>query len=151
MTEEFRTRTLESGDVPAMRGLLAVFGRAFDDAATYGGLPPSDAYLEALLASPTFVAVAVFAEGEVIGGLAGYVLPKFEQERSEFYVYDLAVAEDYRRRGVATRALRELGRVARERGIYVTFVQADYEDEPAIALYTKLGTREEVLHFDLDL
>jgi len=30
-------------------------------------------------------------------------------------------------------------------------VQADtgVEDEPAIALYTKLGTREAVLHFDI--
>jgi aminoglycoside 3-N-acetyltransferase I len=33
------------------------------------------------------------------------------------------------------------------------FVQADtsIEDEPAIALYTKLGHREEVLHFDIDV
>ena len=31
------------------------------------------------------------------------------------------------------------------------FVQADtgVEDEPAIALYTKLGVREDVLHFDI--
>ena len=31
------------------------------------------------------------------------------------------------------------------------FVQADtgVEDQPAIALYTKLGTREDVLHFDI--
>ena len=29
------------------------------------------------------------------------------------------------------------------------FVQADHGDEPAIALYTKLGIREDVLHFDI--
>ena len=29
------------------------------------------------------------------------------------------------------------------------FVQADLDDAPAIALYMKLGTREEVLHFDI--
>jgi aminoglycoside 3-N-acetyltransferase I len=28
-------------------------------------------------------------------------------------------------------------------------VQADIGDVPAIALYTKLGTREDVLHFDI--
>jgi aminoglycoside 3-N-acetyltransferase I len=28
-------------------------------------------------------------------------------------------------------------------------VQADHGDDPAIALYTKLGTREDVLHFDI--
>jgi aminoglycoside 3-N-acetyltransferase I len=33
----------------------------------------------------------------------------------------------------------------------VIFVQADMgiEDQPAIALYSKLGKREEVLHFDI--
>jgi aminoglycoside 3-N-acetyltransferase I len=30
-------------------------------------------------------------------------------------------------------------------------VQADYGDEPTIALYTKLGVREDVMHFDLPL
>jgi aminoglycoside 3-N-acetyltransferase I len=29
-------------------------------------------------------------------------------------------------------------------------VQADYGDDPAIALYTKLGRREDVLHFDIE-
>jgi hypothetical protein len=28
-------------------------------------------------------------------------------------------------------------------------VQADHGDDPAIALYTGLGTREDVLHFDI--
>jgi aminoglycoside 3-N-acetyltransferase I len=30
-------------------------------------------------------------------------------------------------------------------------VQADHGDDPAIALYTKLGTREDVLHFDIEV
>jgi hypothetical protein len=29
------------------------------------------------------------------------------------------------------------------------FVQADRGDDPAIALYSKLGVREDVLHFDI--
>jgi aminoglycoside 3-N-acetyltransferase I len=31
----------------------------------------------------------------------------------------------------------------------VIFVQADKGDAPAVALYTKLGIREDVLHFDI--
>lgn len=54
----------------------------------------------------------------MIGALAAYELMKFEQERSEFYIYDLAV-------------------------------QADHGDDPAIALYTKFGHREDVLHVDI--
>jgi len=85
----------------------------------------------------------------VVGGLVAYQLRKFEQERSEIYIYDLAVAEEHRRQGIATALIRELQRIAAERGAYVIFVQADYGDPPAVALYTKLGIREEVLHFDI--
>ena len=46
-------------------------------------------------------------------------------------------------------ALRTLYQVAAERGAYVMFVQADLTDPPAIALYSKLGRREDVLHFDI--
>jgi len=77
------------------------------------------------------------------------VLPKFEQERSEVYIYDLAVADAHRREGIATALIMALKNVAASRGAYMIFVQADIGDDPAIALYTKLGIREDVLHFDI--
>jgi aminoglycoside 3-N-acetyltransferase I len=40
----------------------------------------------------SFVALVALDGPAVVGALAGYELPKFEQERSEFYIYDLAVA-----------------------------------------------------------
>jgi aminoglycoside 3-N-acetyltransferase I len=42
-----------------------------------------------------------------------------------------------------------LKNIGARRGAYVIFVQADIGDDPAIALYTKLGVREDVLHFDI--
>lgn len=102
-----------------------------------------------MLESDTFIAVAAFTGEQVVGGLAAYVLPKFEQARSEIYIYDLAVAEAYRRQGIATATINELQRIAALRGAYVIFIQADHGDDPAIALYTKLGRREDVLHFDI--
>jgi aminoglycoside 3-N-acetyltransferase I len=132
-----------------MRAVLSLFGDAFDDPATYVGKQPTDGYLSQLLESPTFIAIAAMDDSEVVGGLAAYVLPKFEQARSEIYIYDLAVAGGHRRRGVATAMIQRLQRLATERGAWVIFVQADHEDDPAIRLYTKLGTREEVLHFDI--
>ena len=88
-------------------------------------------------------------EGRVVGGLAAYELRKFEKERSEFYVYDLGVAAESRRQGVATAMVGRLQDLAAERGGWVPFIQADYDNDPAIALYSKLGEREEVLHFDI--
>lgn len=136
-------------DVPLMRGLLAMFAEAFEDPASYARQPPGDDYLAQLLARDTFVALAAVSDGQVVGGLAGYVLPKFEQARSEFYIYDLAVRASHRRRGIATALIRRLQALAAERGFYVIFVQADHGDDPAVALYEGLGTREDVMHFDI--
>jgi aminoglycoside 3-N-acetyltransferase I len=89
----------------------------------------------------------------IIGGLAAYELRKYEQERSEVYIYDLAVDARHRRKGVATAAIRTLGEAARKRGAYVMFVQADIgeEDEPANALYAKLASEMIVAkHYDIE-
>lgn len=145
----FEIRVLGAQDAATARAMLHLFGRAFDDVRTYSGAQPDESYLRHLLDSETFVAIVALADTQVIGALAGYVLPKFEQARAEFYIYDLAVDEAWRRRGVATGMIQRLQQLARERGIYVIFVQADHGDDPAIALYTKLGVREDVLHFDI--
>jgi aminoglycoside 3-N-acetyltransferase I len=142
-------RVLGATDADVLRQMLAMFGHAFDDVPTYAANQPDDAYLRDLLASRTFVAIGALDGTTIVGGLAGYVLPKFEQARSEFYIYDLAVDLAHRRRGIATRLIQELRSLASARGIYVIFVQADHGDDAAIALYDKLGVREAVLHFDI--
>ena len=143
------TRALSAADIGEFRALLALFGAAFNDRDTYVSAQPDDNYLRRLLASDTFIAIAAFDGATPIGGLAAYVLPKFEQPRSEIYIYDLAVAEQYRRQGVATALINELRTLAVGRGAYVIYVQADYGDDAAVALYTQLGTREDVMHFDI--
>jgi aminoglycoside 3-N-acetyltransferase I len=147
MTYTFRT--LSPGDVGMMQDLLAVFGVAFEDAVAYGSNVPSDAYLARLLGKEHFIAVVAMAGGAIVGGLAAYQLDKFEQDRREIYIYDLAVLEEHRRKGVATGLIEVLKRVAAARDAYVIFVQADLVDAPAIALYEKLGTKETAHHFDI--
>jgi aminoglycoside 3-N-acetyltransferase I len=147
----FTIQQLAVSDIALVEPWLSMFADAFDDHAHYSAKRPSEAYLRRLLQSPTFIALAAVEDGAVLGGLAAYELQKFEQERSEIYIYDLAVDEKHRRRGIATALIERLKEVGKERGAYVIFVQADttIDDEPAIALYTKLGTREDVLHFDI--
>lgn len=142
-------RHLSPADIPVMKGLLKMFGEAFGEADTYQGHVPGDAYLRRLLEKPHFIALAAVEGDEVVGGLAAYELEKFEQARSEIYIYDLAVAASHRRRGIATALIRALSRIADARGAFVIFVQADPGDTPAIRLYESLGTREDVHHFDI--
>lgn len=149
MDASTHTRLLDGNDVALMRAMLNLFGDAFADRMHYGSAQPDDAYLARLLGSENFVAVAAFAGQQLVGGLAGYALPKFEQPRTEFYIYDLAVDEAHRRQGFATAMIAALQQLATQRGYCGIFVQADHGDDPAIALYEKLGSRAEVLHFDI--
>lgn len=140
---------LTPNDVPLMQRLLAMFGEAFEDVPTYQDAVPDDDYLAALLAKPHFIALAATSGDLVVGGLAAYILDKFERDRREIYIYDLAVAQAHRRRGIATTLIKRLIDIASERQAYVIFVQADRGDEPAIKLYESMGTREDVHHFDI--
>lgn len=69
----------------------------------------------------------------------------------EVYIYDLAVATNHRRQGIATALIKCLREIATRRGAWVIYVQTDYGDAPAIALYEKLGAREDVLHLDIEV
>jgi len=146
---EYQTKQLDQKDVKLLKALLDCFCEAFDDPETYGSNQPDKHYLQELLASESFISIVGLMENQVIGGLVAYELKKFEQKRSEIYIYDLAVAKSYRRKGVATALIEKLKTITEIRETWVIFVQADYMDEPAVQLYTKLGIREEVLHFDI--
>jgi aminoglycoside 3-N-acetyltransferase I len=147
----YQYKQLTASDLGKMKELLQVFGEAFEDIATYQNHLPTDEYLINLLNKPHFIAVVALDGQEVVGGLAAYVLEKFEQDRREIYIYDLAVAEAHRRKGIATGLINKLKEIAREAKAYIIFVQADPPDAPAVALYESLGTREEVYHYDIPI
>lgn len=136
-------------DLELMDSTLSLFGDAFNEVETYTARRPGNAYLRKLLGSDYFIALVAIQDNQVVGALAAYELHKFEQERSEIYIYDLAVDAAHRRKGIATAMIQCLRAIAAARGAYVIFVQADYGDDPAVALYTKLGVREDVMHFDI--
>jgi aminoglycoside 3-N-acetyltransferase I len=145
----FQVQRIAPGEAALFAKLNTLFSNAFEDPETYASEPPNDAYLEGLLGKEHIIPLVAVADGEVVGGLVAYELDKFEKMRREIYIFDLAVAEAHRRSGIATALIERLREIAAERGAWVVYVQADYGDEPAIALYTKLGTREDVMHFDI--
>lgn len=149
MSAAAEIRQLSPSDIELCRAMNALFGAAFEDEPTYAGAPPDDDWLARLLGGGQAVALVALDGAEMVGALVAYDLPKFEQRRSEFYIYDLAVAATHRRRGIATALIDALRAVARARGAWVIYVQADPPDAAAVALYDKLGRREEVLHFDI--
>lgn len=140
---------LSGNDQAMMHGLLDMFGKAFELESLFSDRRPGEDYLRALLEGDSFIALAALKGDQVVGGLAAYELKKFEQPRSEIYVYDLAVDEAHRREGIATALLKTIRHLAAERGAYQVFIQADVRDGPAVALYETLGERLDVVHFEM--
>lgn len=149
----FEIRVLAQDDVALLQALNRLFAEAFEDPENYLERPPSEAWRRRLLGGPAFVAVVALDEDAVVGGLTAYELLKFEQERSELFLYDLAVAETHRRQGIATALIEALRRIGAERGADAAFVLADTDedDAAAIALYRRLGEESEVLQFDFEI
>jgi aminoglycoside 3-N-acetyltransferase I len=95
----------------------------------------------ALLADERTVFLAAFEGEEAVGFAFGYVLPRRHGKPAGMFVYELDVDERYRRRGVATRLMREL--LASAPGAYV-FTEPD--NDAANAFYASLGgTRVETV------
>src|SRR5215471_12100659 len=102
---EYTVSRLTPDDLSVFKGLLRVFGEAFEDRSTYQDAVPSDSYLRSFLGLDHVIAIAASQSAAVIGGLVAYELIKFERERREIYIYDLAVAADHRRQRVSTRLI----------------------------------------------
>jgi ribosomal protein S18 acetylase RimI-like enzyme len=109
---------------------------------------PSNDYLEKTLKNEnTIFVVAKYGE-EIIGGLTAHELASTYFEYNEVYVYDLAVHQDFQRKGIGTRLIEELKKSSCSKGDKEIFLQADVGDDYAINFYKKIGgVPEDVIHF----
>jgi ribosomal protein S18 acetylase RimI-like enzyme len=93
----------------------------------------------ALLADERTLFVVAFDGDAPVGFAFGYVLPRRHGDAEMLFVYEVDVDPGYRRQGIATRLLRELERLASERGVREAFVLADADNDPAARLYASVG------------
>jgi ribosomal protein S18 acetylase RimI-like enzyme len=107
----------------------AVVRRLAEDAA-----PQSD-----LLADERTIFLVAFERDDPIGFLLAYELLRRRGDPSQLFVYEVGVDEGRRRQGVATSLFRELGRLARARGVRQGFVLTNEENEAAMELYRSVG------------
>ena len=109
---------------------------------------PSHDYLKKILKNEnTIIMVAKYKE-EIIAGLTAHQLASTYIEANEVYVYDLAVHQDFQRKGIGTKLIEELKKISCNKGDKEIFLQADIADKYAIEFYKKIGgVPENVVHF----
>lgn len=128
-------RRLKPSDRALMRELLTMMAEVFDEQVT----PLSDAYLDRILRTESFWAVAAFEGTAIIGGLTAHVLPMTRAETSELFVYDLAVHKDHQRRGVGRQLIAWVTDAAAQQGAGLVIIPAEADDDAAVSFYRAVG------------
>ncbi|MBM2617272.1 GNAT family N-acetyltransferase [Actinoplanes sp. LDG1-06] len=115
--------------------------------------PPLIGATERFLASPGHhLLIAYGNEGRALGMISGVEMTH-PDKGTEMFVYELGVAPEARRRGVATALVTELAAIARRNGCYGMWVGTEPDNDAALATYRRAGASEEapftLLNWDL--
>jgi ribosomal protein S18 acetylase RimI-like enzyme len=95
------------------------------------------------LTRPGHLLLLAYEDGRPVGFASGIEVVH-PDKRAEMMLYEIAVDEPYRRRGIATALVAELAEASKERGCRSVFVLAEGDDQPAQAFYEALApTRRE--------
>jgi ribosomal protein S18 acetylase RimI-like enzyme len=127
-------RAMQPGDGPA----IVAAGHLFDS-------PPDLATAEGFLETPGHHLLMAF-EADVAAGFVSGVELTHPDKGTEMFLYELAVDEPYRRRGIGTALVNELLAIARTHNCYDMWVLTDHDNDAALATYRTTGTSEESSH-----
>jgi aminoglycoside 3-N-acetyltransferase I len=104
-----------------------------------------------MLDNPACIIVGVTAEGKTIGGLVAFEMTPIHGTK-ELYIYDIAIHPDFQKQGLGKKLIETIKEEARARGVGTIFVEAEREDEGAVAFYRAIGGEEvKVNHFNFTL
>lgn len=128
-------RRLAATDKQLAQQTFLTMAQVFDEESSVLSSP----YLESLLGRQDFWAFAAVAGGQVVGGITAFLLPLTRLEQRELFVYDIAVQEEWQRKGIGRALVNTLRQAAAAEGIAEGFVLADNEDTHALDFYRALG------------
>jgi ribosomal protein S18 acetylase RimI-like enzyme len=105
--------------------------------------PPTPAATRRFLADPLHhLLYAYDGSGRPVGMVSG-VETTHPDKGTEMFLYELSVADDARRQGVATALVRALADLARSRGCYGMWVGTEPDNVAALATYRRAGGADE--------
>ena len=126
-------RRLESNDTQLAAGLVKQFAAK----------AVSPEYLSKFLANPANYLVIAEVEGRLAGFLLAHALQRLKQESHKMFIYEIDVAEEFRRRKVGTALIGHVREIVRREKMMNAFVFTSYSNPGAVAFYQSTGGRIE--------
>lgn len=144
MTTEIKK--LNANDTGMFMQLIQLFAYVFE---MQNFTMPEETYLMRLLQDDGFFVFVAVHEGRVTGGLTAYLMHQYYSTAPLVYIYDLAVATAWQRRGVGRTLIEAINSHCRELGVEAVMVEADETDGHAIDFYRSTGAVGlKTVHFD---
>ena len=109
------------------------------------------ASFEAALADPDHDLIVAATDSAVVGYAHLMVYPDLTHGALAGELLGLIVREDMRRQGIATALMREIIRLARERGVGEFHINTELDNEAAKALYASLGAEVVGIQMEIEL
>lgn len=112
-----------------LRQLLQVYEAAFE---WQNYNLPDDKYLNQLLNKEDHLVLVALVNGEVVGGLTAYILYGYEVPVPFIYIYDLAVKQMCRGKGIGSGLINALKAYAAAHGISEFYVTTEQDDNDGV-------------------
>lgn len=148
MKNGFKISRIQGNDIEQFIELVALLNEVFEESPKVA----SERQLKKLLNKPDFHAVAVIKQNKIIGGLTAYELERYYTDKSELYIYDIAVKKEFHNQGIGKALIAYVKDYSTKNGIESIFVDAHSDDEQAVMFYkSTFGKGEKVAHFNFDI
>ena len=130
--------SVEIGETPVTRDSIDMEDNWFNAHVRLNKIERHAATFKAMLGS--IVQPKCFSRIEHRGRIVACGLAVLEQDT--VWLFDIAVREDFRKRGFGTQLIYSLLRWGKNHHAYQGYLQVMQENQPALALYKKLGFKE---------
>jgi ribosomal protein S18 acetylase RimI-like enzyme len=104
--------------------------------------------LKQTLRNPDYKVLVAELDGEIVGFIDQWVLQDFTHGAKHSYINNLYVSSKHRRKGVASKLLRETMMNAKNMGVTEIHVTTRFDNKPAIRLYRTHGLVKEHLQLE---
>jgi aminoglycoside 3-N-acetyltransferase I len=100
-------------------------------------------YLQTFLSNPANYLIVAEAGNELAGFLLAHRLERLKEASFKFFIYEIDVAENFRRKGVGTALIEFAKNIVRAEKMINAFVFTNYSNAGAVEFYKSTGAKIE--------